>query len=137
MNYRPRRSRLSKEQWEVNRDRFQIDETQPTPIEDHTTSLKEPLQRLLKSFGLNTETTQQLLMNQWAKIAGSPLCRHIRPGPLQNGALTVYVSNSVMLAELTRFQGPSLLKNMQDALGKDSVKKLYFQIDPDTRATRR
>lgn len=137
MNYRPRRSPYSKEQWEVQRDRFQLEADVPRPVTDHTTSLKEPMEKLVASLGLSLDTVQQRLMNQWDKIAGKPLCRHIRPGPLQNGTLTIYVSNSVMLSELTRFQGPALLKNIQAALQKDSIKKLHFMIDPDTRTTRR
>jgi len=137
MNFRPRRSRYTKDQWEVQRDRFQIEPGTPQPVDDHTTSVKGPIQKLITSLGLNLDTIQQRLMNQWDTIAGKPLCRHIRPGPIQNGTLTVFVSNSAMLAELTRFQGPALLKNIQAALEKDSIKKLHFMIDPDTRTTRR
>jgi len=137
MNFRPRRSRFSKDQWEMQRDRFQIEPGTPQPAEDHTTSLKEPIQKLISSLGLNQDTTQQRLMNDWNKIAGNPLCRHIRPGPIQNGTLTVFVSNSAMLAELTRFQGPALLKNIQSVLGKTTIKKLFFSIDPDKRTQRR
>lgn len=89
---------------------------------------------LLASLGLRTDSIQQQLMNLWSEIAGNPLCRHIRPGPLQNTSLTVYVTNSVMLTELRLRQGPALLKNIQAAVGADAVKKLFFQIDPDTRA---
>lgn len=121
----------------MQRDRFQIEPGTPQPVDDHTTLLKEPIQKLISSLGLNLDTIQQRLMNQWDTIAGNPLCRHIRPGPLQNGTLTVFVSNSAMLAELTRFQGPALLKNIQQTMPKDAIKKLFFQIDPDTRAQRR
>jgi len=133
MNYRPRRSRFSREQWEVQRERFQIDPDASPPIEDHTTQVREPVKQLMMSLGLSLDTLQHQLMNRWDTIAGTPLCRHIRPGPFQAGALTIYVSNSTMLSELTRFQGPALLKNIQAAVKDSGVKKLRFQIDPDTR----
>jgi predicted nucleic acid-binding Zn ribbon protein len=133
MNFRPRRSRFSREQWAVYRERFQLDGDAVQPTTEHTTSLKEPMHDLLASLGLRTDSIQQQLMNQWEAIAGHPLCRHIRPGPLQSTSLTVYVTNSVMLTELRLRQGPALLKNIQAAVGADAVKKLFFQIDPDTR----
>jgi len=134
MNFRPRRSRFNREQWAVYRERFQLDNDAVQPTTEHTTSLKEPMNDLLASLGLRTDSIQQQLMNQWSAIAGNPLCRHIRPGPLQNTSLTVYVTNSVMLTELRMRQGQALLKNIQTAIGANAVKKLFFQIDPDTRS---
>lgn len=137
MHYRPRRSRYTNEQWEVERDRFQIPSDEPKPVtDDHTSTLKEPIRKLIDSLGLKTDTIQQRLMNQWAQITGSPLCRHIRPGPLDRGTLIVYVSNSVMLSELKRFQGATLLKNIQAAVGANEIRKLVFLLDPDTRSQR-
>lgn len=119
------------------RERFHIDADTPAPIADNAGEpIREPLRKLLKSLGLDQPTIQQQLMEHWATITGQPLCRHIRPGPVQNGQLTVYVSNSPMLAELSRFQGATLLKNIQSALGPTAVKKLRFVIDPDTRPAR-
>jgi predicted nucleic acid-binding Zn ribbon protein len=135
MTYRPRRSRYNHQQWEVQRERFQIETDAPTPVDEHVSTLKEPIGHILESLGLSLDSLQNQLMNQWEKITGKPLCRHIRPGPIQNNTLTVYVSNSVMLTELSRFQGPALLKNIQAAVGAKVIKSLKFQIDPDTRAT--
>lgn len=134
MPYRPRISRYTPEQWQLQRDRFAIDAEAPTPINDpgeHT--LRDPVHKLMKSLGLESSTVQQKLMNTWPEITGNPLCRHIRPGPLEHGQLIVYVSNSPMLTELSRFQGPALLKNIQAITGATAVKKLRFLIDPDTR----
>ena len=137
MSYRPRRSTYTHEQWLVQRERFQIDRETPAPVKDQeAATIKEPLRQLLKSLGLETDSLQHQLMERWNTIAGHPMCRHIRPGPLQNAQLTVYVSNSTMLTELSRFQGPALLKNIQQALGEGAVKKLRFQLDPDTRPGR-
>lgn len=135
-SYRPRQSRFSKEQWQIQRERFQIDRDQPAPVDEHITELKKPLGKLLKSLGLEQDTVQHRLMERWDAVAGHPLCRHIRPGPLERGQLMVYVSNSAMLAELSRFQGPALLKNIQQALGADAIRKLRFVPDPDTRPSR-
>ena len=108
------------------------------PVKDvEAGTIREPLHKLLKSLGLDQPTIQRQLMDKWIDITGQPLCRHIRPGPVQHGQLTVYVSNSPMLAELSRFQGPALLKNIQSAVGATAIKKLRFAIDPDTRAERR
>jgi predicted nucleic acid-binding Zn ribbon protein len=134
MNFRPRRSSFNREQWAVYRERFQLSSDEVPPTTDNTSSLKVPMQHVLASLGLRTDSIQQQLMNQWSTIAGLPLCRHIRPGPLQNTSLTVYVTNSVMMTELRLRQGPALLKNIQVAVGTDAVKKLFFQIDPDTRS---
>lgn len=134
MSFRPRKNRFSRGQWEAQRDRFNIDAEAPVPI-DHKpeTLIREPLQGILKSFGLGETTIQHQLMERWEAITGQPLCRHTRPGPVAGTQLTVYVTNSAMLTELTRFQGPALLKNIQAALGPKAIARLRFQIDPDTR----
>lgn len=134
MSYRPRRCKYSPSRWQLERDRFNIDAEAPTQIADQPVeTLREPIHKLLKSLGLEQPTLQHQLMERWATITGQPLCRHIRPGPIHQGQLTVYVSNSPMLTELSRFQGPALLKNIQAALGPAAIKKLRFVIDPDTR----
>jgi len=134
---RPRRSRYSYGQWQVQRDRFQIESAEPAPTTEHLSTVRDSLLPILKSLGLEQNSLQQRLMQQWNAIAGHPLCRHIRPGPLQDGQLTVYVSNSTMLSELSRFQGPALLKNLQAATGASAIRKLRFLLDPDTRQARR
>lgn len=104
------------------------------PIENRPAeTIREPLHKLMKSLGLEQPTIQHQLMERWEAMTGKPLSRHIRPGPVQHGQLTVYVSNSPMLTELSRFQGPALLKNIQAALGAGVIKKLRFVMDPDTR----
>ena len=133
MSYRPRTPRYSREQWEVQRERFHIEPDQPAPVTDHTTRIDKPVNSLIRSLGLSLDTLQHRLMERWELLAGQPLCRHIRPGPFQHGTLTVYVSNSAMLSELTRFQGPALLKNILAGLPDSGIKKLSFRIDPDTR----
>jgi len=121
----------------MQRDRSQIDQETPAPIADfEANTIKRPMQALLKSLGLEQTSIQHRLMQSWDKMAGHPLNRHVRPGPVANGQLTVYVSNSTMMAELSRFQGPALLKNIRDTLGTEEIKKLRFQIDPDTRPAR-
>jgi predicted nucleic acid-binding Zn ribbon protein len=134
MSYRPRKNKFSRGQWEAQRDRFSIDAEAPVPIEQKPeVAIREPLQGILKSFGLGEATIQHQLMERWESITGQPLCRHTRPGPILGNTLTVYVTNSAMMAELSRFQGPALLKNIQAALGPKAINKLRFQIDPDTR----
>jgi predicted nucleic acid-binding Zn ribbon protein len=133
MSYRPRRPRFDHQQWEIQRERFQIENDRPAPVNEHTSTLKEPVRKIIESLGLTADSLQLQLMNQWITITGKPLCRHIRPGPIQNKTLTVYVSNSAMLSELSRFQGPALLINIQQAVGKAGISKLKFLIDPDTR----
>ncbi|HMP89276.1 MAG TPA: DciA family protein, partial [Kiritimatiellia bacterium] len=101
MTYRPRKSRFTREQWEVQRERFHIDPESPMPAEGTAVNISKPVGSLIASLGLAQQSLQHQLMERWENIAGSPLCRHIRPGPSQEGTLTIYVSNSVMLTELS------------------------------------
>jgi hypothetical protein len=140
MHYRPRRSTLSRDQWQQQRERFQIEPEVPPPTDDQSAPLKDPVMRLMKSLGLNAETTQQRLMAGWAEMAGPQLCRHIRPGQLENGTLTIYATNSIVYTELRTWQGPQLLTNIQTGLGEGGareVRRLRFAMDPDTRPNRR
>ncbi len=133
MTFRPRRSIYTREQWAVYRERFQLDDDAVPPTTNTTSAIKKPVEAALASFGIKSDSVQRTLMDHWNAIAGHPLCRHIRPGPLNRGCLTVYATNSVIMAELRTAQGLTLLKKIQAATGPDDVKRLVFQIDPDTR----
>ncbi len=137
MHYRPRRSRYSPEQWQVYRERFQLEPDVPAPVDDATRPVRDVVQKMLTSLGITTTGIPQRLMEKWDLIAGQPLCRHTRPGSLEGNQLTIFVTNSPMLAELARFQGPALLKNIQDNLGASPIRRLRFLLDPDTRPGQR
>ncbi|HMO05851.1 MAG TPA: DUF721 domain-containing protein [Kiritimatiellia bacterium] len=134
MTFRPRRSTFTREQWAVHRERFQLDDDAVPPTTNATTAIKKPVEAALASFGIKSDSVQRTLMDHWNTIAGHPLCRHIRPGPINRGVLTIYATNSVIMAELRTAQGHMLLRKIQAATGPDDVKKLVFQIDPDTRS---
>lgn len=133
MTFRPRRSTFTREQWAVHRERFQLDDDAVPPTTNATTAIRKPVEAALASFGIQSDSVQRTLMDHWNTIAGHPLCRHLRPGPLNHGTLVIYATNSVILAELRSRQGTTLLKNIQAATTPGDVKKLVFQIDPDTR----
>jgi hypothetical protein len=133
MTFRPRRSTYTREQWAVYRERFQLDDDAVPPTTNATTAIKKPVEAALASFGIVSDSVQRTLMDHWNTIAGHPLCRHLRPGPLNRGILIIYATNSVILAEMRTAQGATLLKNIQAATSPGDVKKLVFQIDPDTR----
>lgn len=86
---------------------------------------------VLKKMGLESESRLSDISKCWEDIAGTTNASHSRPGRWEKGVLTVYVDHHVWLSELKRVASASLLKRLQERMGKSAVRQLRFEMDPD------
>lgn len=129
---RHRTSKFSPGRWALERERFHLQANQPQPIPDRSSKFGDLIPAFLKEVGLEDKMWQQALLNEWPQLVGEQVARRARPGRIQNKVLTVFVSNSVWLNELTRYSRPQMLKNLQARFGTDLIRELRLQPDPDT-----
>ncbi len=126
--------RYSKGRWMIERERCRIDSDMQAPLPDSGgVAVGVGVEALLKRLGLANASWASGLADAWETIVGKQVSLHSRPGVLQEGELTVFVDSSVWLSELKRYGMASMLRNVQDYAGKDRVKKLRLQIEPDRR----
>jgi len=117
--------------WQVERERGQIGLHKPPPPYDRTASLGSVIPGVMKRLGLEVDAWLQELGEEWGTLVGAGVARHARPGRVQKNNLVVFVDSSVWLNELARYGKDELLANLQKRFGRDKVRSLSFQLDPD------
>lgn len=121
---------MSRGQWAVQRERFQLDAFERQLPDQPSRALGEAIQDALKDLGLHRDHTLHRLGEQWPDLAGAQVARHARPGAMQGHMLVVYVDHPMWLTELQRGADQSLLANLHRA-GFGMIKRVRFQIDPE------
>jgi len=126
---------MTKGQWTVHRERCRIAPgPQPPRTGDH--ALGEALPKVMKQFGLDGDHWVDTLANEWAKVVGSAVGAHTRPGRLDGSRLTVFVDSSVWLNELKRYGSKQMLQNLQSRFGASRIRQIQLRLDPDQRGSR-
>lgn len=116
--------------WAVQRERCHIGDERPTPPR-RDKPVATIAQEIIKELKLDARVTELRLLNEWPQIVGPQVAAHARPGRLERGVLTIFVANSVWLAELSRMWLKPMLNNIQRQLGSADVRSLRLQLDPD------
>lgn len=129
MNDRSRR--ISPSRWQLERERFQLPPDVPPTQQEEIESIDRLAPSLLKQFGLESRVWELALLDEWPKLVGETVARRARPGSLEKGTLTVYVSNSVWQQELERYGRDEMLRKLQNRFGADRIKRIRFAPDPD------
>ncbi len=124
------RERFNRGAWAVQRERCQIESERPSPAR-RDRAVAGLAQQIIKELKLDARVTENRLLNEWPQIVGPQVAVHARPGRLERGVLTVFVANSVWLAELSRMWLKPMLNNIQRQLGNADVRSLRLQLDPD------
>ncbi len=124
--------RLSRGQWSVQKERFQLPEDEKPPLTEREASpLKQVVPALLREFGLEDRLWEHTLESDWVEIVGQSVAKHARPGRIQRGVLYVFVRHSAWLAELSRFGQKEMLAAIQQRFGANKIKSIRLQLDPD------
>ena len=115
---------------QIDRERFQIEHGYPDcPYPDH--DFARMIARRLKDTPVADDIWLKHLEEQWLEVVGKQIVGHARPGPMQGTTLTVYVTSSAWLNELSRFGRNRLLANLQKRFGRDRIRSVRIQLDPD------
>ena len=117
--------------WQVERERFQIGFRKPPPAFDRTAAVGSVIPGVMKRLGLEVDAWLGELGEEWTALVGAAVAKHARPGRVQTNNLIVFVDSSVWLNELARYGKDEMLANIQKRFGRDKVRSLSFQLDPD------
>gem|GEM_PF-2577201 len=74
--------------------------------------------------------TWRQMEQAWDSLVGPTIARHTQPVRLDRNTLLVAVDSAVWLNELIRYERVSMLARLQERFGKDNIKALQFQVDP-------
>ncbi len=123
-------SKKDKVRWQVERERFQLEQHRP-PAPYRVFTPEQVLPGVLRKIGLEQPLWERILARDWETLVGAQVARHSRPGRIQNKILYVFVANSVWLVELRRFAEQAMLQNLQARFGRERIKGIRLQLDPE------
>ena len=79
--------------------------------------------RLIKGLGLEEAMRFELIRREWTTVFREPLCLHMAPASLKNGALLISVDSPVWLQQISFFRSDIL-----NSLRTFEVKEVRFRI---------
>lgn len=91
-------------------------------------SLADLVPRMLEGLRVERRRSESQIVTLWHQIVDPSVATHAQPVGLVRGTLFVSVDNSVWLEEIIRYRRREILERVQDAMGKDVVKKISFRV---------
>jgi hypothetical protein len=114
-----------------DRERFGLTWEAEPPAPGQEVELGGLVPSILKSMGLEQDLWQKQLFEEWVSLVGPQVAKNARPGQVDRGILSVYVTSSAWLNELSRFGKPQMLKKLQAQFGAHRIRAVRLQLDPD------
>lgn len=127
---RPNFSRREWDRWMTYCQHHQIPPSDRPAAAGSVTTAGKAVQKILDRLDLGVCFRQWSMESQWNELVGRPLSLHCRPGALQDGKLTLYVSNSTWLYEIQRHLAGPLLQKIRTAWPDLDLRELTIRMDP-------
>ena len=106
--------------------------TDLTEVERARVSAGRPLAdimpRVLERLRIEKRKAESQIVTIWQQIVDPRIAAHAQPVGLVRGTLFVTVDNSVWLEEIIRYRRREIVERVQDAMGKEVVKKISFRV---------
>ncbi len=120
--------------WQTHRERCQLTAVRPPAADDEESlPVGDVVSSVMKRMGLGEDMWVHALEQEWMALVGDAVARHARPGRYRTGRLVVFVDSAAWLNELSRYGKKEMLAALQTRFGKDRIKSISLQPDPDTR----
>ena len=122
---------VSRGRWQLERERCQIEDTEP-PVPFHEpTPVAAVISDLIRSLEPERNRWADTLEEDWATMVGPPFAAHTRPGRMEGGRLVVFVDHSAWLSELSRYGRGKILSALQGRFGAERITSVSFALDPE------
>jgi len=118
-----------KSRWQQDRERFHLMDQQPAPPEPDG-SIRTTILNIFSRLNAGEQCVWRQVEQEWNNLVGAVIARHTSPVRLDHKMLVVAVDSAVWLNELIRFERAALLARLQQRVGKDRIKTIHFQADP-------
>ena len=90
--------------------------------------LSDIIPRIMERLRIDKRQSESQIVTLWKQIVDPRVAAHSQPVGLVRGTLFVSVDNSVWLEEIIRYRRREIIERVQDAMGKDVVKKISFRV---------
>jgi predicted nucleic acid-binding Zn ribbon protein len=129
-----RRKPYNKGQWQVARERFHIEDTEPPATDAGALPLGTLVTDALKGMKLDAHAQVSQIAAGWPDIVGPQLAANTKPAHIENKLLTVHVSHPMWLMELRGGPAAEILARLQARFGRNAIQNIRWSIDPDPPA---
>jgi hypothetical protein len=85
---------------------------------------------LLAGLRLKESPWHDELMAEWKTLIGPPICKHTRPGRIQNTTLVVFIDTPVWMGEISRLGKTRILAAIQKRFGPEKITAIQLLLDP-------
>ena len=85
------------------------------------------ISRLLSGAKWAEQVKDNRVFQIWNSVVGPAIAQHAQPSALRTGKLFVYVDSSAWLAQLDRYLKQSIIKRLNQKLGKKLVENIIFR----------
>lgn len=99
-----------------------------TPM-DRPARLGAVLEQALKGSRIAINFDLPVIWANWAELVGPSIAQHTRPEAIKGDLLLVNVSSAPWMQEL-QYLKDEIVKKLNDALGKGTLREICFQIGP-------
>lgn len=120
----------SRDRWELERERFQLEDTFPPSVMRDPDKLDSKIDAALKMLKVEYNVVQDGVASNWKNIARADYAAHSKPGEFNEstGALVIYVESTLWLSQIRRYGERNLTQRIQSNFPQ--VKKLIFKLNP-------
>jgi len=84
---------------------------------------------VLNTFRLDPDLELTSIFSLWDDVVGEAVAKNARPAGFKGKILLVYVGSSVWIQELQYYR-KDMIRNLNEALGKELVADIKFKIGP-------
>jgi predicted nucleic acid-binding Zn ribbon protein len=95
--------------------------------------ISQALSELFALRGYARVQADTQLQEVWDAAAGSQIAPHTKTAGISRGVLQVGVANAALLAELTAFHKPAILKKLQEQHPELRIRDLKFRLHSDLK----
>lgn len=96
------------------------------------TKISDVLLKIAKKFDLEIKIVEQTINKNWTKLVGERIASHTKPDTVSYRKLLVHVDSPAWMQQLT-FLKEDIIKNINEAAGRQIIKEIRFQIGDVTK----
>ena len=91
--------------------------------------IKSVMNKVLKAYRHDSDEELTKVWSLWDRAVGETISKHTRPEAFKGKLLLVNVTSSTWMHHL-QFQKNTIIKKVNEALGKELVEEIKFKIGP-------
>ncbi len=100
--------------------------------ERQLTKISDVLLKIAKKFDLEIKIVEQTINKNWTKLVGERIASHTKPDTVSYRKLLVHVDSPAWMQQLM-FLKEDIIKNINEAAGRQIIKDIKFQIGNVTK----